>query len=217
MDKKDMMPAVVLSSHVVGLGVIRALGSKGVPITAVSYQRHDMGNASKYVTDTLQVPHPEKDESGFIHALLESGEKAFSAAINPEKIYRASYDHEVRDLLNQAEICICDGVGAALAVRVLHGKQIGRITGVALFFELIKAAADKQWKVFLLGAGPDVNEGATQKLQEDYPSLQIVGRQDGYFQDSNKVVADINASGAQLVFVAMGSPKQEIWIYAAFE
>jgi N-acetylglucosaminyldiphosphoundecaprenol N-acetyl-beta-D-mannosaminyltransferase len=144
--------------------------------------------------------------------LLESDDKAFSAAINPEKIYRASYDNQVRDLLNRADICICDGVGAALAVRVLHGRQIGRITGVALFFELIKAAADKQWKVFLLGAGPDVNEAAAQKLLEDHPALQIVGRQDGYFHDSDKVVDAINEAGAQLVFVAMGSPKQEIWI-----
>jgi N-acetylglucosaminyldiphosphoundecaprenol N-acetyl-beta-D-mannosaminyltransferase len=147
-----------------------------------------------------------------VSSLLVSGEKAFSAAINPEKIYRASYDSLVRDLLNQAEICICDGIGAALAVRVLHGKRIGRITGVSLFFELIKSAADKQWKIFLLGAGPDVSAAAARKLQEDYPDLQIVGRQDGYFQDSAQVVNAINESGAQLVFVAMGSPKQEIWI-----
>ncbi len=144
--------------------------------------------------------------------LLDAKQKTFSAAINPEKIYRASHDSQLRDLLNHAEICICDGTGAAIAVRVLHGKKIGRITGVSLFFELIKAAADRQWKVFLLGAGPDVNEAAAEKLLEDYPSLQIVGRQDGYFKDSDQVVEAINASGAQLVFVAMGSPKQEIWI-----
>lgn len=144
--------------------------------------------------------------------LLESGDKAFSVAINPEKIYRASYDKQVRDLLNRAEICICDGVGAELAVRVLHGKRIGRVTGVSLFFELIKAAADKQWKIFLLGAGPEVNQSAAKKLQADHPTLQIVGRQDGYFQESDKVVEAINESGAQLVFVAMGSPKQELWI-----
>jgi N-acetylglucosaminyldiphosphoundecaprenol N-acetyl-beta-D-mannosaminyltransferase len=147
-----------------------------------------------------------------VSALLESGDKAFSAAINPEKIYRASYDNQVRDLLNQAEICICDGIGAALAVRVLHGRKIGRITGVSLFFELVKAAADRKWKIFLLGAGPDVSAAAAKKLQENHPALQIVGRQDGYFQNSDEVVEAINNSGAQLVFVAMGSPKQELWI-----
>jgi N-acetylglucosaminyldiphosphoundecaprenol N-acetyl-beta-D-mannosaminyltransferase len=152
------------------------------------------------------------DAISAVSALLETGDKAFSAAINPEKIYRASYDNQVRDLLNQAEICICDGIGAALAVRVLHGRKIGRITGVSLFFELVKAAADRNWKIFLLGAGPDVSVAAAKKLQEDHPALQIVGRQDGYFQNSDEVVEAINNSGAQLVFVAMGSPKQELWI-----
>lgn len=147
-----------------------------------------------------------------VSGVLGSGSKVFSAAINPEKIYRASYDSSVRELLNRAEICICDGIGAALAVRALYGHQIGRITGVALFFELIRAAEKRQWKVFLLGAAPDVNEDAVSKLKQDYPLLQIVGRQDGYFNDSESVVDLINASGADLLFVAMGSPKQEVWI-----
>lgn len=144
--------------------------------------------------------------------LLVTGNKSFSVAINPEKIYRANHDHQVRELLNKAEICICDGIGAAIAVRFLHGRTIERVTGVSLFFELIKAATEKQWRVFLLGASPDVNEMAAQKLQFDYPSLQIVGHHDGFFQDSGTVVDEINKSDAQMVFVAMGSPKQEIWI-----
>ncbi|PLX86471.1 MAG: glycosyltransferase [Desulfuromonas sp.] len=144
--------------------------------------------------------------------LLASEDKVFSVAVNPEKIYRASHDRSLRELLNRAEICLCDGVGAALAVRVLHRKKIDRITGVALFFELIRAAADNQWRVYLLGASPDVNDAAAKQLQNDHPNLNIVGRQDGYFQEAAAVVDAINASDAQLVFVAMGSPKQEIWI-----
>jgi N-acetylglucosaminyldiphosphoundecaprenol N-acetyl-beta-D-mannosaminyltransferase len=144
--------------------------------------------------------------------LIDSKQKAFSAAINPEKIYLSKSDMRVRNLLNQAEICICDGIGAALAVRILYGKSIGRITGVALFYELIRASAQNNWKVFLLGASPETNVGAYQKLLNDNPSLQIVGRQDGYFKDTDEVVKKINDSGADLLFVAMGSPKQEIWI-----
>lgn len=149
-----------------------------------------------------------------LEELLRSEDKAFCVAINPEKIYRAQYDQRVRDLLNQADVFLCDGVGTALAVRILHRRRIRRITGVALFFKLIEAAADREWPVFLLGAHPDVNEAASKKLQEDYPQLKIVGRQDGYFSDSDEVVAAINDSRAQLVFVAMGSPTQEAWITA---
>ena len=147
-----------------------------------------------------------------IREIIESERKGFSAAVNPEKIYRAHLDTQVKSLLNRADICICDGIGAAFAARILHGKQIRRITGISLFFELIRVAADRGWRVFLLGAAPEVNEMATQQLKYDYPSLQIVGRQDGYFKDTEKVVQIINDSGAQLLFVAMGSPKQEQWI-----
>lgn len=147
-----------------------------------------------------------------IREIIESQTKGFSAAINPEKIYRAHHDDQVKSLLNLADVCICDGIGAAFAARILHGRKICRITGIALFFALIKEAADRGWRVFLLGAEPEVNRIATQQLKGDFPSLQIVGGQDGYFKDTEKVVQAINDSGAQLLFVAMGSPRQEQWI-----
>jgi N-acetylglucosaminyldiphosphoundecaprenol N-acetyl-beta-D-mannosaminyltransferase len=147
-----------------------------------------------------------------IEELIASGKKAFSVAINPEKIYRANHEPELKTLLNRADIGICDGIGAALAVRLLKGTAISRITGISLFFELVKAASAKGWKVFLLGASPESNEGAFKKLSEDYPTLKIVGRVDGYFKDSQEVISQINSSGADIVFVAMGSPKQELWI-----
>lgn len=147
-----------------------------------------------------------------IEGLIESEKKAFSVAINPEKIYRANREPELKELLNRADIGICDGIGAALAVRLLKGRSISRITGISLFFELVKSAEKKEWKVFLLGASPDSNQGAFSKLAEEYPSLKIVGRVDGYFKDSGEVIRQINDSGADIVFVAMGSPKQELWI-----
>ncbi|MBV5327484.1 MAG: WecB/TagA/CpsF family glycosyltransferase, partial [Chlorobium sp.] len=73
-------------------------------------------------------------------------------------------------------------------------------------------AAQKGWRIFLLGASAESNQGACDKLAAEYPGLKIVGRIDGYFQNSDEVVNRINASGADLVFVAMGSPKQERWI-----
>ncbi|MBN2810090.1 MAG: WecB/TagA/CpsF family glycosyltransferase [Deltaproteobacteria bacterium] len=144
--------------------------------------------------------------------LVTSGQKAFSVAINPEKLYKAEQDRELASLINQAQIFICDGIGAALAVRVLDGRAITRITGVALFYALVKKAAVAGWRIYLLGAAPEVNRSACERLLQDYPDLQIVGRHDGYFTDSEKIVDDINASGAEILFVAMGSPKQEAWI-----
>lgn len=148
-----------------------------------------------------------------IGAAVESKRKAFCVAINPIKVYNALHEPELRDLLQQADINICDGVGVSIASRILYGRGINRITGCDLFFRLLSRASQKQWGVYLLGASPQSNAAARAQLQKMYPGLRIVGWQDGYFKDSAAVVEQINASKADLLFVAMGSPKQEYWIW----
>jgi N-acetylglucosaminyldiphosphoundecaprenol N-acetyl-beta-D-mannosaminyltransferase len=147
-----------------------------------------------------------------VERTINAREQASVVAINPEKMYRAHHDDELAELLNKADIAICDGVGAKIATRFLIGRSITRITGIALFFEIIRRAAEKGWKVFLLGASRDVNGEARSVLVSKYPTLNIVGALDGYFDDSDPVIEAINKSQADIVFVAMGTPKQEIWI-----
>ena len=139
-------------------------------------------------------------------------QKTFCIAVNPEKIYQSQKNNELKQLINSADFHTCDGVGAALAVRILHCKKVARVTGVQLFFNLMARAEKDGLKVFLLGANPESNEGACKKLIERHPKLQIAGRQDGYFKKDLEVIQQINDSRADMLFVAMGSPKQEYWI-----
>jgi len=148
-----------------------------------------------------------------IERAVASKRKSFCVAINPIKVYNALHEPQLKQLLGQAEINICDGVGVSIASRILHGRGIHRITGCDLFFRLLSLASERQWGVFLLGASPQSNADARAQLLQRYPHLKIVGWQDGYFEDSRSVVEHINASKADLVFVAMGSPKQEYWIW----
>lgn len=143
---------------------------------------------------------------------IEEHSKMFVVAINPEKIYGALSNNHLKTILNRANMQICDGVGTAIATKILYGKSILRITGVSLFYTLIKEASRKQWSVFLLGAKPEVNNKAAEILERDYPKLKIAGKRDGYFKDSEEVVQQINDSGADLLFIALGSPRQEEWI-----
>jgi N-acetylglucosaminyldiphosphoundecaprenol N-acetyl-beta-D-mannosaminyltransferase len=143
---------------------------------------------------------------------LKKKQKSFCVAINPEKVYRAARDRELNRILAQADMGICDGVGISIAARLIYGERIRRCTGVDLFYALIAKAVERQWKIFLLGASPAVNAKASDALYAKYPGLQIAGRHDGYFENSAAVVEQINASGADLVFVAMGTPRQEFWI-----
>jgi N-acetylglucosaminyldiphosphoundecaprenol N-acetyl-beta-D-mannosaminyltransferase len=151
--------------------------------------------------------------SSCIEGRIRQGQKTFCCAINPEKIYKSRQDPALRDLLSKIDMGICDGVGAALAVRLLYGKKITRCTGVDLFLELMTLAASRGLRVFLLGASPVINEAAAKKLTERFAGLQIAGRQHGFFEDSKTVVEQINSSGADMLFVAMGSPRQENWIW----
>ena len=115
-------------------------------------------------------------------------------------------------MLRRADVGICDGVGISIASRILNGRSLARVTGCDLFFRLIALAPQKGWRVFMLGASEESNALACARLCETHPGLQIVGRHHGFLEDSRPVIDQINASKADLVFVAMGSPAQEYWI-----
>ncbi len=143
---------------------------------------------------------------------IEQGKKTFWAAINPQKMYRAWHEPELAAALEKADAGIIDGVGVSLAARILMGRRLSRVTGCDLFNRLIPLAAQRGWRVFLLGASGKSSELAAQNLQRQYPNLRIVGRQDGFFKDDADVVRQINQASPDVLLVAMGSPRQEIWI-----
>jgi N-acetylglucosaminyldiphosphoundecaprenol N-acetyl-beta-D-mannosaminyltransferase len=138
--------------------------------------------------------------------------RTFCVAINPEKVYGARKDPGLRRVLESADIGICDGVGVSLASMLLYRRRLARCTGVDLFVRLVHLSARHGLKVFMLGASPESNSGACRTLLDRFPGLKIVGSEDGYFKDSAAVVDKINQSGAELLFVGLGSPRQEYWI-----
>lgn len=87
-----------------------------------------------------------------------------------------------------------------------------RIPGVEALYLMLEAAQDADASVFFLGAEHEVNEKARRAIGNLYPRLNIAGGRDGYFQDDAEVVKEIDSSGAKLLIVALGSPKQEYWI-----
>lgn len=123
-----------------------------------------------------------------IEETVETRRKAFWVAINPQKVFRAWHEQDLLDILNRADVGICDGVGITLAAKVLLGRRIHRVTGCDLFLRLVPLAAQKGWRVFLLGASEEVNTRACTNLRQKYPGLQIVGSQHGYFKNTESVL-----------------------------
>ena len=149
----------------------------------------------------------------FIHQRVAHNVKTTCLAVNPEKSERMRSDNQLADALSASTLLICDGIGVALAAR-LHGQgRLNRITGVDLFERLIRHAAQNGISVFLLGASETSNEAAIRHLRTKHPKLLVAGSHHGFFDDSEVIVDQINESRAHMVFVAMGSPRQELWIH----
>ncbi len=148
---------------------------------------------------------------------IEKKKKSFIVAINPEKVLKARKNQELKDLLNKASYAIPDGVGIIYASKIKKGQIKSRITGIDCMDMLCGLASDKGYKVFLYGAKKEVIEKAKIKLEEKYKQIKIVGTIDGYEKDEEKIVKQINESKADIIFVALGSPKQENWIMEHME
>lgn len=147
-----------------------------------------------------------------IDGIILEGTPSFIVAINPEKIMKSQKDEKLRKMLNSARVQIADGVGIVLVSRLLGGKIRERVTGIDLMQNIIKKANEKGYRVYLLGAKPGIAEEASHVLKERYSNLEVVGTRDGYFENEDEVVEHIKSKSPDILFVAMGSPKQEYWI-----
>ena len=135
-------------------------------------------------------------------------------AVNPEKVIRAQHDPELLATLRGAGLLIPDGIGVVLAARLLGLGHAERVPGSELMPKLCERAVSKGYTVFLFGASVAVNQQAVEVLRERYPGIRIVGSQHGYVKDEDMpgVIACINVCKPDLLFVALGSPRQEIWM-----
>lgn len=143
---------------------------------------------------------------------IDAKKKSLVVAINPEKLMKAKDDPALKALLNRAEFQIPDGIGVIIASKLQKGNIKSRVTGVDMMDRIVREAARTGKSIFLYGAKPGVGETAAAKLIETYPDLQVAGTQDGYEKDERKVMSKINEAKPDILFVAMGSPKQELWI-----
>ncbi len=134
-------------------------------------------------------------------------------AVNPEKNFSVLKDPAFYEVIKNADLLLPDGVGVVLAARILYGVKIERIPGSEFIFEICNIAATNQYRVFVYGAKEEVNKKAVEALKELYPKISIAGRANGYVDQTEMpdLVDRINASKADILFLALGSPRQEKW------
>ncbi|OWR79527.1 glycosyltransferase [Porphyromonas gingivalis] len=137
-----------------------------------------------------------------------SGHPAILVAINAEKILHAT--DELKAIYNR-NLGYSDGAGAVLALKKKGHQNACKIAGCELWLKIIERYS-REKSFYLVGGKPEVIEETIQKLKKDFPRINIVGYRDGYLKgnDDEVLIEDIAAKKPDVVFVAMGSPKQEL-------
>ena len=144
--------------------------------------------------------------------LAESEGFHYVVTPNPEFILAAKKDLPFRDVLNRADLAVADGVGVVYAAKLLGKPLKSRVPGIDFAQGLLSRMSHTGQSLFLLGAKPGVAEQAAARLRERYPGLLVCGVHDGYFKESAPVAEEIRAAKADVVFVCLGAPKQELWM-----
>ncbi|HOJ92855.1 MAG TPA: WecB/TagA/CpsF family glycosyltransferase [Dictyoglomaceae bacterium] len=133
---------------------------------------------------------------------------------NAEMLALAKDDLDLKKILEETDLNLPDGVGVLLLAR-RKGVEMSRFPGVEALLEILTFAEELGVPVFFLGAKEEVVNSMVERLKLKFPNLKIAGFHDGYFSESKEeeIIEEINNSGAKILFVALGVPKQEYWVF----
>lgn len=130
---------------------------------------------------------------------------------NPEIVMAANRDKSFMNIIqHDADYVTADGIGIVLAGKMQNTPVIERVTGYDLFTWFLYVANLRGLRVYFIGAKPEVIKATKEKLSKNYPNIQVVGAEDGYFKDNlNTVAKRIEMAKPDMVFAAIGFPRQE--------
>ena len=160
-----------------------------------------------------QVDNLTMEETlGKVEGFIQSGLPHQHVVVNVDKLVKASRDPELRQIINDCALVNVDGMPVVWASRLLGKPLKERVAGVDLFEALMRRAGEKGWRVFLLGAREEVVSKVAETYTRKYPALRLAGYRNGYWkgeEEERAVAEQIRLSNADLLFVAISSPKKE--------
>lgn len=146
---------------------------------------------------------------------ITSGRKMLVTSVNPQISLQVERYPQVKAYIERATHRLPDGVGVVKMSKYLGGTIRKRVTGIDVMDMMLQYADEQGYRIFLYGAKKDVVKKAAENIAKDYPNLVVAGYLHGYTtREPEKVVAKINAAKPTFLFVALGSPKQELFLEA---
>ncbi len=178
-------------------------GKTKINVRGVYFDNLNMNEAFDKVIELINT-------DGFSYMVTPNSEIVQACIENPS-LYK---------VINSADLVIPDGIGVVYASKILKTPLKEKVAGVEMAEKIVEYAAASGEKIYFFGGAKKtadtkaVYELARDALAQKYPGFEAVGR-DGFFSDeeTDDIIADINASGAKILFVCLGAPKQEKWIY----
>jgi N-acetylglucosaminyldiphosphoundecaprenol N-acetyl-beta-D-mannosaminyltransferase len=155
-----------------------------------------------------------EDALAHVERCIAAGGAHQIATVNVEFIMEARRNPTFRRILAEASLCVPDGVGVLWASGRQGRPLRQRVAGVDLVESIAARAAERSWRVYFLGAVPGVAERAATVLSERYPGLKVAGCYAGSPrpQEEDEIVGWVRAAHPDLLFVAYGAPRQDLWI-----
>lgn len=163
----------------------------------------------------LKINNVDKKEAIEIaESFLSEDRFHYIVTLNPEGVIIAQDDINFMTTVNQADLVVADGSWLVKAVRFLGQDLKERIAGIDLLLDILSLCRDNGYSVYLLGAREDVVLNAKNNLETKFPNIKIVGFHNGYFdeKEEERILEDIERLRPDFLVVAMGMPKQELWI-----
>lgn len=150
-----------------------------------------------------------------IETAINNKRQIHHVVVNAGKIVAMQTNPELKESVNSADIINADGQAVVWASRLVKKPLKERVAGIDLFVNLIQTAHDKNHTIFLLGAKQEVVEKVKDRIAKEYSLNVIAGFANGYFkkEEEAKIIAQIVDSKPQMLFVAMTSPKKEIFLH----
>ncbi len=150
-----------------------------------------------------------------VKLLIDKGTSSLIVTPNPEMLVDSSRNPKLKQALNEASLSIPDGIGVIYGAKILNKPLKTRVTGIDLMTKILGFLSESKGSYFLFGSKPDVAKKAATKINEQFTGITCAGTHHGYFKDEDEknIISMINEAKPDVLFVGLGSPKQETWVY----
>ena len=151
----------------------------------------------------------------YTNELISKNEPSYIITPNAEIAQKANEESKFADIINNAGLVVPDGIGVVLASKILNKPLTGKVAGVELAKALLASIANTDKKVVFFGSGEGIAKEAKENILKEIPGINIIAEISGFFDDTDSMIEKLRLLDADVIFVCLGSPKQEYFMAKA--